>query len=79
MALHVPVCQDTGEGIITLKRKIITITALPESKSVVDTYDVKAAQGERKEFFTSYGHDNHSGYFGVLFYNNNKETTKLLF
>lgn len=67
MALQVPVCQDLGEGIIRLKRKLVVITAHPESKSVINTYNIKADQGGRKEFFTSYGPNNHSGYFGVLF------------
>lgn len=39
------------------------ITALPEFKSV--TFE-QTKQEENKDF-TSYSHDNHSGYFGVLF------------
>lgn len=63
LALQCPVCRDGREGSIVLKRKLIMITALPEFKSVT----LEQMKQEENKVFTSYGHDNHPGYFGVLF------------
>ena len=66
-ALQVPICQDAAEGITRLMRKLAKVAALPEPKSVVDTVTLKQIGEEEQNVFTSYGHNNHSGYSGVLF------------
>lgn len=63
LALQRPVCVDGREGNIMLRRKLIMITALPEFKSVT----LEQIKQEENKDFTSYGHDNRSSYFGVLF------------